>query len=262
VSFALPLCLLLDYSVRFCEDAAWNREPDLLGGFQVDHQLKFRGLLHRKIGRLGPLQNLINVDGCATVETTAKRLELLKEAVPKLARISVLYDPALPGAVREMKEVLPVAARELGLTVRSWDLRDAGDFEKIFTVLNRERPDGLYVSGGPITNANEKHIAGFALKNRLPAVYGSRSGVEAGGLMSYHADRIQSPRFETMTKLQAAERQLRVAIRLFFERRDPIAVHTLATAAQDVLRRLAKPHGFKGIYEYIDDLVRPGKKRR
>jgi putative ABC transport system substrate-binding protein len=137
-----------------------------------------------------------NVTGVTnlTRELAGKRLELLKEAVPKLARIAVLYDPALPGAIREMKEVLPVAARELGLTVRSWDLRDAGDFEKLLAMLNKERPDGLYVSGGPITNANEKQIADFALKSRLPAVYGSRSGVEAGGLMSYHADRMESYR--------------------------------------------------------------------
>jgi putative tryptophan/tyrosine transport system substrate-binding protein len=137
-----------------------------------------------------------NVTGVTnlTRELAGKRLELLKEAVPKLARISVLYDPALPGAIREIKEVLPAAARELGLTVRSWDLRDAGDFEKLFAMLNKERPDGLYVSGGPMTNANEKQIAGFALKSRLPAVYGSRSGVEAGGLMSYHADRMESYR--------------------------------------------------------------------
>jgi putative tryptophan/tyrosine transport system substrate-binding protein len=148
----------------------------------------------------GFIENLVrpggNVTGVTnlTRELAGKRLELLKEALPKLARISVLYDPALPGAVREMKEVLPVAARQLGLTVRSWDLRDAGDFEKIFAMLNRERPDALYVSGGPITNANEKQIAAFALKSRLPTVYGSRSGVEAGGLMSYHADRMESYR--------------------------------------------------------------------
>jgi hypothetical protein len=67
--------------------------------------------------------------------------------------------------------------------------------------------------------------------------------------------------FEAVTKLEAAERQLRVAIRLFFERRDPIAVHTLATAAQEILRRLAAPRGLKGMYEYADDLIRPEKKK-
>ena len=128
-----------------------------------------------------------NVTGVTnlTRELGGKRLELLKEAVPKVVRVAVLYDPTLPGAVREMKEVLPVAARPLEMTVRSWDVRDADGLEKIFAVLIKERPNGLYVSGGPVTNANEKKIADFALKTRLPAVYGSRSGVEAGGLMSY-----------------------------------------------------------------------------
>ena len=85
-----------------------------------------------------------------------KRLELLKEAVPKLARVAVLYDPAIPGSVREVKEVLPVAARALRLTVRSWEVRGADDFEKVFAALNKQRPDGLYVpGGGQLMYANE-----------------------------------------------------------------------------------------------------------
>ena len=74
-----------------------------------------------------------------------KRLELLKEAVPKLVRVAVLYDPASPGSVREVKEVLPIAARALGLTIQSWEVRAADDFEKVFAALNKQRPDGLYV---------------------------------------------------------------------------------------------------------------------
>ena len=95
-----------------------------------------------------------NVTGLTSLtrELGGKRLELLKEAVPKLARVAVLYDPANPGSVREVKEVLPVAARALGLTIRSWEVRAADDFEKVFAALSKERPDGLYVLGGP---ANE-----------------------------------------------------------------------------------------------------------
>ena len=89
-----------------------------------------------------------NVTGLTILsgELGGKRLELLKEAVPKVARVAVLYDPAIPASVREVKEVLPVAARALGLTVRSWEVRDADDFEKVFAALNKERPDGLYVT--------------------------------------------------------------------------------------------------------------------
>jgi putative tryptophan/tyrosine transport system substrate-binding protein len=118
-----------------------------------------------------------------------KRLELLKEAVPKLARVAVLYDPAIPGTTREVKEDLPVAARALGLTVRSWEVRDADGFERVFTALNKERPDGVYVpGGGQLMFANEKRTAGFALKSRLPSVDGNRGAVDAGGLMYYGAD--------------------------------------------------------------------------
>jgi putative ABC transport system substrate-binding protein len=63
------------------------------------------------------------------------------------------------------------------------------DFEKVFAALNKQRPDGLYVpAGGPLMRANQKRIVGFAIKSRLPSVYGSRGYVDAGGLMSYGAD--------------------------------------------------------------------------
>jgi putative tryptophan/tyrosine transport system substrate-binding protein len=132
-----------------------------------------------------------NVTGITnlTRELGGKRLELLKEAVPKIARVAVLYNPATVGAAREVKEVLPAAARTLGLTVRSWEVRNADDFEKVFTALNKQRPDGLYVHGrGPLITANERRIVGFASKSRLPSMYVNRETVDAGGLMSYGAD--------------------------------------------------------------------------
>ena len=91
-----------------------------------------------------------NVTGLTILsrELGGKRLELLKEAVPKLARVAVLYDPAIPPSVLEVKEVLPVAARALGLTIQPWEVRAADDFEKVFAALNKQRPDGLYVLAG------------------------------------------------------------------------------------------------------------------
>jgi putative ABC transport system substrate-binding protein len=136
-----------------------------------------------------------NVTGLTNLsrELGGKRLELLKEAVPKLARVAVLYDPAIPGTTREVKEDLPVPARALGLTVRSWEVRDADGFDRVFAALNKERPDGLYAPGGG-RPANEKRIPGFALKSRLPSVYGIRAAVDAGGLMYYGADLADSYR--------------------------------------------------------------------
>jgi putative ABC transport system substrate-binding protein len=131
-----------------------------------------------------------NVTGITTLsrELAGKRLELLKEAVPKIARVAVLYDPALPASSLDVKEVLPVAARALGLTVRFWEVRAAGDFDRVFAALNKERSDGLYPTGGPLINANGKRIADFALKSRLPSMYQRREAVHAGGLMYYGAD--------------------------------------------------------------------------
>ena len=121
-------------------------------------------------------------------------MELLKEAVPKLSRVAVLYDPASSDNVLRVKEYIPPAARTLKLTVRSWEVRDANSFEKIFAALNKERPDGLYVPGGPLMNANGKRIADLALRSRLPSMFVTRATVEAGGLMYYGADLADSYR--------------------------------------------------------------------
>jgi putative ABC transport system substrate-binding protein len=136
-----------------------------------------------------------NVTGVTLLsrELGGKRVELLKEAVPKVARVAVLYDPAVPGTTHEVKEDLPVAARALRLTIQPWEV-GAADFERVFAALSKERPDGLYVSGGPLMNTNQKRIAEFALKSRLPSVHGIREAVGAGGLMSYGADRADSYR--------------------------------------------------------------------
>jgi putative ABC transport system substrate-binding protein len=137
-----------------------------------------------------------NVTGITNLgwELGGKRLELFKEAVPKLVRLAVLYEPGNPGSVLEVKEVLPVAARALRLNVRSWEVRGADEFDKVFAALNKQRPDGLYVLAGPLMAANGKRIADFALKSRLPSVYYNRESVEAGGLMYYGADQAESYR--------------------------------------------------------------------
>ena len=130
-----------------------------------------------------------NVTGITTLnrELSGKRLELFKEAVPKLARVAVLYHATNPASVIEVKEDLPAAARALSLTIQPWGVQGLDGFEKVFAALNKKRPDGLYVTGGPEMLANAKRIAGFAIKSRLPSV-GYREYVNAGGLMFYGAD--------------------------------------------------------------------------
>ena len=132
-----------------------------------------------------------NVTGLTnlTTELGGKRLELLKEAVPKVARVAVLYHLTSPSSAHEVKEVLPVVARALRLTLQPWEVRDTDDFDRVFAAMGKERPDGLYAHpSGPLAFANGKRIASFALKSRLPSMYGRREAVDAGGLMSYGAD--------------------------------------------------------------------------
>ncbi len=106
-----------------------------------------------------------NVTGLTLLvrELGGKQLELLKEAVPKLTRVAVLYDPAFPANVSDVKEVLPAPARALRLTLQPWEVRDADGFDKVFATLNKQRPDGLYVPIGPLMRHHRKRIAGFAL---------------------------------------------------------------------------------------------------
>ena len=137
-----------------------------------------------------------NVTGITnlTGELGGKRMELLKQTVPKLARVAALYDPTALGSVRQLKEDLPFSARALGLSIQLWEVRDADAFETVFAALSKERPDGLYVLGGTLMRVNEKQIVGFALKNRLPSMYFTREFVDAGGLMSYGAERADRDR--------------------------------------------------------------------
>jgi len=138
----------------------------------------------------GNVTGITNLGG----ELSGKQLELFKEAVPRLARIAVLYDPASPGNVRRVKKLLPDAARVLKLTLRSWEVQGTDGFEKVFAGLHKERPDGLYAPSNPLFLLNVKRIADFTLKSRLPSMYGNRQFVDAGGLMSYGADQADSYR--------------------------------------------------------------------
>jgi putative ABC transport system substrate-binding protein len=117
-----------------------------------------------------------NITGLTNLnrELSGKQLELLKEAVPTLARVAILYDVS---GVREVKENLPAAARALKLTIQPSEVKAEDDFEKVFAAIAKQRPDGLYVSTGALLNSNQKRVVDFALKSRLPSVYGRREYV-------------------------------------------------------------------------------------
>jgi len=177
-----------DMWIRAAKNATKTIPIVMTGGGSDPVETGFVDSLARPGGNVTGLTNL-------SVELGGKRLELLKEAVPKATRVAVLYDPTNPASVRDVKKVLPVAARPLGLTLEPWEVRAADDFERVFATLNKQRPDGLYVLGGASPmRANRKRIASLALKSRLPSVYENREAVEAGGLMAYGADRADSYR--------------------------------------------------------------------
>jgi putative tryptophan/tyrosine transport system substrate-binding protein len=134
-----------------------------------------------------------NVTGFTiTTELPGKRLELLKESVPKLFRVAVLFDPAVSSAVIEVKETLPAAARALGLTVQFYEVRDVDSFDKALAGLSKERPHGLLMpGGGGLLRPKVKQVVNFTLKNRVPSIYSEKQAVEAGGLMSYQADLVE-----------------------------------------------------------------------
>src|SRR5262245_43058030 len=131
-----------------------------------------------------------NVTGITnrTIDLAGKRLELFKEALPKLTRIAVLYDPAVAGNERPLKKDFPVLARALKFTFQPWEVKTVDDFEKVFAAIGKQRLDGLFVfGGGGLIVANIKRIVNFTLKSRLPSMM-NREFVEAGGLMYYGAD--------------------------------------------------------------------------
>jgi putative ABC transport system substrate-binding protein len=137
-----------------------------------------------------------NVTGITNLnrELGGKRLDLLKEAVPKLGLVAVLSRSVHSVRVVELKGVLLDAARVMKLTIQPREVRTADDFDRVFAALNKQRPDGLQVLGGGLMSANQKRIAGFALKSRLPTSFNSKDAVEVGGLMYYGADQAESNR--------------------------------------------------------------------
>jgi putative ABC transport system substrate-binding protein len=119
-----------------------------------------------------------------------KRLELLKETIPKLTRVAVLWEPQDPGSAQEWKES-QLPARELGLQLHSREVSSADKVESAFSEATKARSGALAVTRGSVINRNQKRIADLAAKNRLPAIYPRGDFVDSGGLMSYGADQIE-----------------------------------------------------------------------
>ena len=117
-------------------------------------------------------------------EIWGKRLELLREAAPGVARVAVLWNPAyVPN--RNRWKAVEEAARRLGIALVSVEAQVGGDVENRFALMAKERVRGLFVLGDPMLFGRRSQIADLALKHRLPSVSPYREGADAGGLIAY-----------------------------------------------------------------------------
>jgi putative ABC transport system substrate-binding protein len=119
-----------------------------------------------------------------TGELVAKRLELLRELVPRAARVAVLVNPAGPDAETTLKDVEP-AARAIGLQIPVLNASTSREINAAFATFVRERPDALFVGGDPFFSSRRVQLVHLATLHKVPATYTQRDYVEAGGLMSY-----------------------------------------------------------------------------
>jgi putative ABC transport system substrate-binding protein len=133
-----------------------------------------------------PGGNVTGVSGYAGLEIVAKQLELLKETVPKNSLVAILSNPTNAYHQLAIQE-LNVAARSLGVQLQLLEARDPNEFDGAFAAMAKERAGALLVLADIILNNSQTRLADLAAKNRLPAIYGVRESVEAGGLMSYGA---------------------------------------------------------------------------
>jgi putative ABC transport system substrate-binding protein len=131
-----------------------------------------------------------NITGLSNIaqDLDGKRLELLKEAFPKVARVALLWDPGTPRGNLSLTE-MEAAAKALGVKLQSLSVRGIDDFESVFA---RAKKDGvqeaLITTPSPVISTAQRQVLDFAAKNRLPAMYTDSEFVEAGGLMSYAAN--------------------------------------------------------------------------
>jgi putative ABC transport system substrate-binding protein len=143
--------------------------------------------------RLGLVTSLSRPGGNMTginllnAELAAKRLELLRELVPRATRVAVVVNPADVLTETQLKDV-EAAARTMGVQIQVFNADSSAEINTAFEAIGRERPDAIFVGTTPFLNGRRVQLAQLAAFHRLPATYALRDYVEAGGLMSYGSD--------------------------------------------------------------------------
>jgi putative ABC transport system substrate-binding protein len=130
-----------------------------------------------------------NVTGLTIMasDLVGKQFEVLREVVPKVSRVALLWNPANPGSAPQLREA-EAAARALGVRLQTLEARDSQEIDSAFAAMTRERAGALVVLSDAVLLNQRRQIAELAAKRRLPAVYALREHAEAGGLMGYGAN--------------------------------------------------------------------------
>ena len=173
---------------------AFGGTPAILAGKNATNSIPiiFSGLGTDPVG-LGFVASLARPGGNITgvgsggPELYGKRLELLKETVPRLSRVAYLRNPDNP-ASRLTQEEIFTAARALELQIQTLEVRNANELDAAFEAAKRAQAGGLIVAQTPPVNSDVKRVVSLATKSRLPAVYADKNWPDVGGLMSYSTD--------------------------------------------------------------------------
>ncbi len=137
-----------------------------------------------------PGENLTGLSSM-TLELSGKRLELFKEAVPRISRVAVLWSFSGAAALRQLKEIESVAPA-LGIQIIPVEVRHSDDFDSAFSTITKERVNALLIIRFPFIRTHLKRITDFTEKSRLPTMYDASAYVKKGGLMSYGSSRSDS----------------------------------------------------------------------
>jgi putative ABC transport system substrate-binding protein len=167
--------------------------PETRAARHVTRTIPIVFVVHGDPLRTGDIQSLAhpggNVTGFSQLHPTlsAKQLDLLKQIVPGISRVGVLWNAANPAKLSDWQELEP-AAKTLGVALQSFEIRSPADLDGAFAAIREQRPDALLTLGDPLTVTIRAPIAEFALKERLPTMFTHRQFVQVGGLISYGAN--------------------------------------------------------------------------